>query len=53
VEALTEVLREALRDVAEQKRRGANAQEYALRNYSWDAIALTTIQAYRQILLED
>jgi glycosyltransferase involved in cell wall biosynthesis len=51
VEALTEVLREALRDVAEQKRRGANAQEYALRNYSWDAIASTTIQAYRQILL--
>ena len=51
VDALTEVLREALQDVGEQKRRGANAQDYALRNYSWDAIASTTIQAYRQILL--
>ncbi|MBD0344968.1 MAG: glycosyltransferase [Coleofasciculus sp. Co-bin14] len=50
VEALTEVLREALQDVGEQKRRGANAQDYALKHYSWDAIALAMIQTYRQIL---
>jgi len=50
VDALTEVLRDALQDVSEQKRRGANAQEYALKNYSWDAIALAMIQAYQRII---
>jgi glycosyltransferase involved in cell wall biosynthesis len=45
------VLGEALQDVGEQQRRGANAQEYALKNYSWDAIALAIIQAYRHILV--
>jgi glycosyltransferase involved in cell wall biosynthesis len=50
VDALTECLREALQDVGEQKRRGANAQEYALKNYSWDAIALAMIQAYQRIV---
>jgi glycosyltransferase involved in cell wall biosynthesis len=50
VEALTEVLREALQDVGEQKRRGAKAQDYALKNYSWDAIALAMIQAYQRII---
>ncbi len=51
VDALTGVLGEALQDVGEQQRRGANAQEYALKNYSWDAIALAIIQAYRHILV--
>lgn len=51
VEALTNTLREALRDTAELRRRGANAQDYALKNYSWDAIAQTMIQAYRQIVV--
>jgi len=50
VDALTEVLREALQAVSEQKRRGENAQEYALKNYSWDAIALAMIQAYKRIV---
>lgn len=50
VDALIECLREALQDVGEQKRRGVNAQEYALRNYSWDAIALAMIQAYQRII---
>ena len=50
VDSLTQRLREALQDVGEQKRRGANAQDYALKNYSWDAIALAMIQAYRQVL---
>jgi glycosyltransferase involved in cell wall biosynthesis len=50
VDALTECLREALQDAEERQRRGANARDYALRNYSWDAIAQQMIQAYRQIL---
>lgn len=50
VDELVETLQEALRDDMELRRRGANAQDYALKNYSWDAIALTMIQAYRRIL---
>ncbi len=51
VDDLTECLREALQDAGERQRRGTNAQDYALRNYSWDAIALAMIQAYQQILV--
>ena len=51
VDALTNTLGEALLDTAELRRRGAKAQDYALRNYSWDAIALSMIQAYRQIVV--
>lgn len=50
LDALATTLSEALRDTEELRRRGKNAQDYALRNYSWDAIASTMIQAYRQIL---
>ena len=50
VEALTNTLGEALLDTEELQRRGAKAQDYALRNYSWNAIALTMIQAYQQIV---
>ncbi len=50
VDALTECLREALDSAEERQRRGANAQDYALKNYSWDAIARAMIQAYQQIL---
>jgi glycosyltransferase involved in cell wall biosynthesis len=50
VDALTESLREALQDAGERQRRGGNGQNYALKNYSWDAIAQQMIQAYRQIL---
>jgi len=50
VDALTQVLREALQDVGERQRRGANAQAYALKHYSWEAIAIAMIQAYHQIL---
>ncbi|HBE21359.1 MAG TPA: glycosyl transferase group 1 [Cyanobacteria bacterium UBA11149] len=53
VDALTEVLQEALADVGEQKRRGRNAREYALTNYSWDAIANLMIHAYQQVLSQD
>jgi glycosyltransferase involved in cell wall biosynthesis len=51
VDALTQVLREALQDAGERQRRGVNGQDYAVRNYSWSAIALAMIQAYRQILV--
>ncbi|MBD1889654.1 hormogonium polysaccharide biosynthesis glycosyltransferase HpsP [Coleofasciculus sp. FACHB-SPT9] len=50
VDSLTEQLREALADALERQRRGINAQEYALKNYSWKAIAQTTIKAYQEIL---
>ncbi|MFB2967867.1 hormogonium polysaccharide biosynthesis glycosyltransferase HpsP [Aerosakkonema sp. BLCC-F183] len=50
VESLTEKLRLALRDEGERKRRGLNAQKNALKEYSWDAIAQQTIQAYQEIL---
>ncbi|RAM50154.1 MAG: glycosyl transferase group 1 [Hapalosiphonaceae cyanobacterium JJU2] len=49
---LTESLRTALQNPAECQRRGLNAKEYALQNYSWDAIARQTIQAYKQIVVE-
>ncbi|KOP26947.1 glycosyl transferase group 1 [Hapalosiphon sp. MRB220] len=52
VQALTESLRIALQNPAECQRRGLNAKAYALQNYSWDAIARQTIQAYQQILAE-
>jgi glycosyltransferase involved in cell wall biosynthesis len=48
--SLTQTLREALRDAREQKRRGVNARDYALQHYSWDAIAQTMIEAYRNII---
>lgn len=48
--SLTEQLRVALRDAGELHRRGLNGREYALKNYSWDAIAKQTVAAYREIL---
>jgi glycosyltransferase involved in cell wall biosynthesis len=50
VESLVELLRFALQNPAECRRRGLRAQEYALQNFSWEAIARQTIQAYNQIL---
>ena len=50
VDALTECLRESLQDAGERQHRGMKGQEYALKNYSWNAIAQQTIQVYRQIL---
>lgn len=49
VESLTEMLRLALRDKAERQGRGLNAKEFALKEYSWSAIAKQTIQAYQSI----
>lgn len=50
VESLTEALKLALESEEERKRRGEKAKEYALKHYSWDAIAQQTIQAYQEIL---
>ncbi|NEU73973.1 glycosyltransferase [Hassallia byssoidea VB512170] len=50
VESLVELLRLALQNPEECRRRGLRAQEYALQNFSWEAIARQTIQAYNQIL---
>jgi glycosyltransferase involved in cell wall biosynthesis len=50
VESLVELLRFALQNPEECRRRGLCAQEYALQNFSWQAIARQTIQAYNQIL---
>jgi glycosyltransferase involved in cell wall biosynthesis len=50
VEALTETLRVALRSQDERQRRGNLAKQYALHNYSWDAIAQQTIQAYKTLI---
>lgn len=50
VESLTDGLRFALQNQAERERRGLRAKDYALRHYSWDAIAQQMIEAYQQIL---
>ncbi|WP_138499682.1 hormogonium polysaccharide biosynthesis glycosyltransferase HpsP [Nostoc sp. PA-18-2419] len=50
VEALLDLLQAALGNPAERQRRGLNAHKYAYINFSWDAIAKQTIQAYQEIL---
>ncbi|MBD2413073.1 glycosyl transferase group 1 [Nostoc calcicola FACHB-389] len=50
VEALVDLLQAALENPAERQRRGLNAHKYADVNFSWDAIAKQTIQAYQKIL---
>ncbi|MBD2358288.1 glycosyltransferase [Tolypothrix sp. FACHB-123] len=50
VEVLVNLLQTALENPQERQRRGVNAQQYALQNYSWDAIARQTIAAYQEIL---
>ncbi|MEH1872543.1 hormogonium polysaccharide biosynthesis glycosyltransferase HpsP [Nostoc sp.] len=52
VQVLVELLQEALENPQERQRRGLNAQKYALENFSWDAIAVATIQAYQEILTD-
>lgn len=52
VDSLTQVLRLALQDADERRRRGLKAQEYARKYYSWSAIARQTIETYQQILAD-
>ncbi|MGH1394501.1 MAG: hormogonium polysaccharide biosynthesis glycosyltransferase HpsP [Trichormus sp.] len=49
VESLVGLLQESLQNPQECQRRGVNAQNYALENFSWDAIAKQMIQAYQEI----
>ncbi|MGF1494852.1 MAG: hormogonium polysaccharide biosynthesis glycosyltransferase HpsP [Microcoleaceae cyanobacterium] len=48
-ESITTLIRTALENPAERKRRGHQARSYAMKNYSWDAIAQRITQAYEQI----
>lgn len=50
VSDLTELLHIALQNPSELQRRGLRAKEYALKHYSWDAIAHQNIEAYQQII---
>lgn len=50
VESLTKTLLLALQDAAEIKCRGLNAKQLTIKNYSWQAIAQQTIQAYQEII---
>lgn len=50
VESLTNALKEALQNPEECKNRGNNARNYALENYSWDAIARQLIQEYQKLI---
>lgn len=50
VESIFELLTTALSNSEECQRRGLNAQDYALQNFSWDAIAKQVLQAYTQII---
>lgn len=47
---LAQTLEVALSDVAEQRRRGELAQAFAIRAYSWPAIAEKTLAIYQDIL---
>lgn len=50
VESIVNLLTNALSHPQECQRRGLNAKNYALNNFSWDAIAQQVIQAYRAII---
>ncbi|NJK36686.1 MAG: glycosyltransferase [Oscillatoriales cyanobacterium SM2_3_0] len=50
---LAQLIEIALKSPEERHRRGQNAQKYALKNYSWEAISQHTIQAYQRILAPD
>jgi glycosyltransferase involved in cell wall biosynthesis len=49
-EELFLVIKDALQNPEERKQRGLNAQQYALDNYSWEAIASQIIQFYQGVL---
>lgn len=52
VQALTNILQEALKNSQERQYRGLQAQQYALQHYSWDMIASQVILAYQDILTQ-
>ncbi|MGD1713782.1 hormogonium polysaccharide biosynthesis glycosyltransferase HpsP [Dapis sp. BLCC M172] len=50
IEDMATLIKSALQNEAERKRRGLNAKELAKNSYSWQAIATQTIQAYEKII---
>jgi glycosyltransferase involved in cell wall biosynthesis len=50
VSAIAFLIKSALLNPEERKRRGLNAKAYAEKYYNWEAIAQQTINAYQQIL---
>ncbi|MBE9040244.1 glycosyltransferase [Oscillatoriales cyanobacterium LEGE 11467] len=50
VESVAGMLKSALENPEECKRRGSNARACAIEHYSWDAIARQTVAAYQSIL---
>ena len=50
VGAIANLIKSALLNPEERKRRGLNGKEYAKKHYNWEAIAQQTIDAYQQIL---
>lgn len=53
VSAIARLIRSALLDPQERKRRGINAKNYAEKYFNWRAIAQRTIEAYQQILSDE
>ena len=51
IEDMASLIKSALQNEAERKRRGLNAKDLAKNSYSWQAIATQTIQAYEQIII--
>ena len=49
VESIFGLLTTALSNLSECQKRGVNAREYAMSNFSWDAIAKQMIQSYQEI----
>ncbi len=47
---MTHLIQTALQNATERSRRGGNAQAYALKHYSWSAIATQMIQAYKAVV---
>jgi len=50
VGAIASEIKNALSSSDERKKRGENAREFARENYSWEAIALQTIEAYQDLV---
>ncbi|MGD1805621.1 hormogonium polysaccharide biosynthesis glycosyltransferase HpsP [Dapis sp. BLCC M126] len=50
IEDMATLIKSALQNEAERKRRGLNAKELAKNSYSWQAIATQTIKAYEKII---
>jgi len=48
--SLVSLIKEALLNPEERQLRGFNAREYALKNYSWDAVAKNMVAAYQKII---